>query len=291
MKLYVLLYSSVLALAMSNPLAASAADAALAEVGKLSVTPIDLRGDALRMPQDLRKETLSKPEAVHQLTSNLIVRRALAAEAEASGMANDAALQAAIRIARERVLSDALLARIDAANKPTPQALEALALTHYKANPQRFNLPAETAASHILIKKETPDAKAKAEAILAELKRGADFAKLAREKSEDGNAQEGGSLGYFTSGKMVPAFDAAVQKLQKPGDLSDVVETQFGYHVVKLDGRRTAGLRPFEQVKDVLVRETEAKVLNERRMEHVQRIQQAVKMNKSAIEEFAASSK
>ena len=129
------------------------------------------------------------------------------------------------------------------------------------------------------------------EAILAELTGGADFAKLAREKSEDGNAKDGGSLGYFTTGKMVPAFDAAVQKLQKPGDLSDVVETQFGFHVVKLDGRRAAGLRPFDQVKDVLMREVEAKLLTDRRMEHVQQIQQAVKINKPAIEAFAASVK
>jgi peptidyl-prolyl cis-trans isomerase C len=289
--LYTFFCSSACALLSSVPLAAQGADAPLAESGKHTVTAIDIRGDALRMPPELRRETLSKPEAVHQLTNNLILRRALAAEAEAAGMANDPAIQAAMRIARERVLSDALIARIDAANKPKPEALEALALTNYKANPKRFDLPAEAAASHILIKKETANARAKAEAILAELKAGADFAKIAREKSEDGNAQDGGSLGYFTSGKMVPAFEAAVQKLQKPGDLSDIVETQFGYHVVKLDGRRPAGMRPFDQVKEALMREAEIKLLNERRMEHVQKVQQAVKINNPAIQEFAASVK
>lgn len=271
--------------------AALAADAPLAESGKLTVTGTDVRGDALRMPPDMRKEALSRPEAVQQLTSNLIVRRAMAAEAEAAGMANDPALQAAMRIARERVLSDALLARIDAANTPDAKTLEALALTNYRADPKRFDLPDETAASHILIKKDTPNAKAKAEAILAELRAGADFAKLAREKSEDGNAKEGGALGYFTSGKMVPTFEAAVKNLQKPGDLSDVVETQFGYHIVKLDGRRPAGLRPFDQVKEVLMREAETKIVNDRRMERVQRIQESVKFNKQAIESFAAAAK
>jgi peptidyl-prolyl cis-trans isomerase C len=152
-------------------------------------------------------------------------------------------------------------------------------------------MPEESGASHILIKRDTPGAKAKAEALLAELKAGADFAKLARERSEDGNAKDGGSLGYFPPGRMVAPFDAAVLRLQKPGELSDVVETQFGYHIIKLEGRRSAGVRPFEQVKDVLIREAEAKILSDRRLEYVQKIRDTVKYNQKAIADFASSAK
>jgi len=289
MKLFSLVFRSALALAICSPLAAFAADAVLAETGKSSVTGTDVQGDALRIPTDSRKFALTKPEAVQQLANNLVIRRALAAEAEAAGLANDPALQGAIRIARDRVLSDALFAKMDAANKPTVQVLESLASLNYKANPKRFDLPEEFGASHILIKSDTPDAKAKAEAILAELKAGADFATLAKKHSEDTSAHNGGSLGYFAVGQMVPEFDAAIRKMQKPGELSGLVQTQFGYHIIKFEGRRSAGVRPFEQVKEVLMREAEAKILNDKRLEEVRRIQEKVKFNQAAIEAFAAS--
>ena len=86
---------------------------------------------------------------------------------------------------------------------------------------------------------------------------------------------------------MVPPFDAAVRKLQKPGELSDVVQTQFGYHVIKFEGKRPAGVRPFEQVKEVLMREAEAKIITDKRLEYVQRIQDTVKFDKAAVEALA----
>lgn len=284
-----LLSRGSIALILASSLTVHAAEPALAEVGKVTVTPIDIQGDALRIPGEVRATTLSNPESVQQLANNLIIRRALAAEAEAAGLANDPAIQSAMRIARERFLSDLVFAKLDDANKPTLQVLEGLAQLNYKANPARFNLPEEYGARHILIKAETPDAKAKATAILAALKAGADFATLAREKSEDGNAKDGGDLGYFPAGQMVPAFDAAVRKMQQPGELSDVVQTQFGYHIIKFEGRRAAGVRPYDTVKVFLMREAEAKYLNEKRLEYVQKIQEKVKFDKAAIGAFAAS--
>ncbi|MEO8656378.1 MAG: peptidylprolyl isomerase, partial [Ramlibacter sp.] len=278
MKFSVLLCRGVAAsLFVLAPLAASAADPVLAEAGKVAIHATDIQGDALRIPVERRKPTLAVSDNVKQLASNLVIRRALAGEAEAAGLANDPAVQAAVRIARDRVLSDALIARIDAANKPDPKVMADLALATYKSNPKRFEMPAETGARHILIKLDTPDAKAKAEKILAELKAGADFDKLASEQSQDpGSAPKGGELGYFPAGRMVPAFEEAVSKLQKPGELSDVVETQFGYHIIKLEGRRSAGIRPFEQVKDDLQRELEIKYVNDKRLAEVQRIRDTV---------------
>ena len=280
---------SVLLLLISIPFAAFSAESILAEAGKSSVTGADVQGDALRIPIELRTTTLAKPDAVRQLANNLVLRRALAAEAEAAGLVDDPVTQSALQIARDKFLSDLLLARVDAANKPSRQVVEAVALLNYKADPKRFNLPEEFGASHILIKSDTPDAKAKAAAILAELKAGADFATLAREKSQDGNAKDGGQLGFFPAGQMVGPFDAAVQKLTSPGELSDVVETQFGYHIIKFEGRRSAGVRPFEQIKEVLIREVETKMVNEKRLEYVQRIQDTVKFNQPAIDAFSAT--
>jgi len=273
------------------PCEATAAEPVLAETGKTSVGTKDIQGDALRIPIESRKGTLTNPDAVQQLANNLVIRRAIAAEAEAAGMDQDAAVQGAIRIARDRILSDQMFARIDAANKPSRAVVEAIAEANYKANPNRFDAPEEFGASHILIKSDTPDARAKAVAILAELKAGADFAKVARERSQDGSSKDGGYLGYFIAGQTVGPFDAVLQKMQKPGELSGIVETQFGYHIVKFEGRRSQGIRPYELVKDILIREAEAKILTTKRLEYTQKIQDTVKFNRAAIEAFAESNK
>ncbi len=264
----------------------------LANVNGVTVTTIDVQGDALRIPVETRKSTLAKPEAIFQLSNNLIIRRAFAAQAEATGLANDPAVKAAITIARDRLLSELLFARMDAANKPSDAALEALASATYKSNPKRFDLPEETRARHILIRLETADAKTKATEILTELQKGADFSAIAKEKSQDpGSATQGGDLGWFPKGRMVSSFEDALSKLNKPGELSGVVETQFGFHVIKFEERKSPGIRSFEEVKDVLIREALVKVLNDARLVEVQKIQDKIKFNQAAMEEFANSNK
>ncbi len=264
----------------------------LASVNGISITTVDIQADALRIPADNRKSVLNKAENVFQLSNNLLIRRAIAAQAEAAGLASDPVAQAAIQIARDRVLSDQLFARMDAANKPADSVLEALASANYKSNPKRFDLPEETRARHILIKLDTPDAKVKAAEILGELQKGADFTALAKEKSQDpGSATQGGDLGFFPKGRMVPPFEEALSKLTKPGELSGVIESQFGYHVIRLEERKSSGVRPFEDVKEVLVREALAKVLNDARLVEVQKVQEKIKVNQTAIEEFANSNK
>lgn len=273
-------------------IAAIAAEPVLAEAGKVAIATTDVQGDALRIPAESRKDALSKPEVVLQLANNLVIRRAFAAQAETAGLAKDPAVQGAIKIARDRILSDALFARMDAANKPKAEIVDGLALAMYKSNLKRFELPEETGARHILIKSETPDARAKAAQILADLKAGADFAAVAMEKSEDpGSKAGGGDLGYFARGRMVAPFEAGLAKLQKPGELSDLVESSFGFHIIKLEGRRPAGVAPYDQVKEGLRREVEVKFLNDARLAEVQKIQDIVKMNQPAIDAFAAANK
>jgi peptidyl-prolyl cis-trans isomerase C len=101
----------------------------------------------------------------------------------------------------------------------------------------------EVHARHILVPTED-----EAKAILAQLKGGADFAALAKEKSKDPGAAEGGDLGYFTKEQMVPEFAEVAFKLGK-GQLSDPVKTQFGWHVIKVEDKRIRPTPTFEQVK------------------------------------------
>jgi peptidyl-prolyl cis-trans isomerase C len=137
----------------------------------------------------------------------------------------------------------------------TDQDLDAF----YKGNPEQFKSPESVRASHILIgvaKDATPATKAaaktEAEGVLKRVKAGEDFAALAKQYSKDpGSAAVGGDLNFFPKGQMVPAFDAAAFAL-KPGEISNLVETEFGYHIIKLTEKRAGGTIPLPEVKDRL---------------------------------------
>ncbi len=135
--------------------------------------------------------------------------------------------------------------------------------TFYDSNLERFKQGDSVHAAHILIgvpQNATPEqktaAKAKANTVLKTIKAGGDFATLARANSSDqASAQNGGDLGFFPKGQMTPAFEEAAFKL-KPGTLSSVVETPFGFHVIKVMERRAPRTAPFAevsgQIKDFL---------------------------------------
>jgi peptidyl-prolyl cis-trans isomerase D len=125
----------------------------------------------------------------------------------------------------------------------------------YNSSIEQYTTPEQVRASHILLKTEgkaDADVKAKAEAILKQAKAGADFAELAKKNSEDeSNAKNGGDLDYFGRGRMVPEFDQAVFAMQ-PGQISDLVKTQYGYHIIKLVDKKPAATRPLAEVRQQL---------------------------------------
>lgn len=268
---------------------AFAAETPLIQGNGVAVTPVDIQAEALRIPFEQRKEALSKPENVRQAASNLFIRRSLAAQALLDRLDKDPVTVAALQIARERVLSDAKLAKMDAAAKPADAAIESFAENMYKAEPKRFERPDEVSVRHILIK-DAEGAEAKANKILADLKAGADFAEVAKSQSEDsGSAAKGGELGFLPRGRTVPQFEEAAFALVKPGELSGVVKTQFGYHILKLEERRSAGKVPFAEAREPLRREAEARILAEKRATVVQRLVDAAEVNEDAIKALAAS--
>jgi len=128
--------------------------------------------------------------------------------------------------------------------------------TFYTENPTYFEASEEVSARHILFKAEAGAdaetkavAKAKAEAARKRALAGEDFATLATELSEGPSAPKGGDLGFFSKDRMVPPFSEAAFAL-KPGEISGVVETRFGYHVIKVEERTEARTVPLEEVKD-----------------------------------------
>ena len=155
---------------------------------------------------------------------------------------------------------------------PKQQVTDAEVKAFYDNNPDTFNQPEQVRASHILI---TVDAKAsesdrkkakdKAESLLKQVKAGVDFAKLAQEQSGCPSSKQGGDLGYFGKGQMVKPFEDAAWAL-KPGEVSGVVETQFGYHIIKLSEKKPASKMALDDVKakiaDSLKRQKVSEAIN-----------------------------
>jgi peptidyl-prolyl cis-trans isomerase C len=130
----------------------------------------------------------------------------------------------------------------------------------YDENPDMFRTPEQIRASHILIKADTSEpnadpnqakaaAKSRAEDLLKKVKEGGDFAELAKANSACSSAARGGDLGMFGRGRMVKAFEDAAFAL-KVGEISDVVETPFGYHIIKVTEHMDANVTPFENARE-----------------------------------------
>ena len=129
----------------------------------------------------------------------------------------------------------------------------------YNQNKAQLGVPEQVRARHILFnvdpaasEDEKNQANARAEAVLKRVKTGEDFEKLARAYSDDQSTKaKGGDLGYFTPGQMVPEF-GNVAFYTDPGQISDIVETKYGYHIIKVEDRKEARERSFEEMKDTI---------------------------------------
>ncbi len=165
----------------------------------------------------------------------------------------------------------------------------------YDQNKEAFRTPERVKARHILLKTQGKPAseeaaiKAKGESLLKQIKAGGDFAKLAKENSEDpGSAANGGDLGdWITHGQMVPEFDKAIFAL-KPGETSDLVKTQYGYHIVQTLARQDAGMRTFAEVKGDLATQYKKQRTSELMQQASDRAQAALQKDPQHPEKVAA---
>jgi peptidyl-prolyl cis-trans isomerase C len=174
-----------------------------------------------------------------QLLDQFISMQLAAEAASKAGIEKEPKVQDQLALARLNVLVDAGLQQWLEKNPVTDAELR----PEYDA--QVAQMPKEYHARHILV-----DDQAKAEALTKELKGGADFAKLAEKNSKDPSGKNGGDLGWFTLETMVKPFSDAVAALQ-PGQMTDKpVQSQFGWHIIKLEESRTTQAPAFEEVKD-----------------------------------------
>jgi peptidyl-prolyl cis-trans isomerase C len=179
-----------------------------------------------------------KREYLITYLSDVIV---LAQAAEQQQLGNKPDVQRQVTFERNKVLMEALLRNAGKAAQ-TDDAMHKV----YDEAVKKMTNEEEVHARHILVPTEQ-----EAKDIEAQLKGGADFAALAKEKSKDPGAANGGDLGYFTKDQMVPEFADAAFKLDK-GQISDPVHTQFGWHIIKVEDKRIKPTPTFDQVKPQL---------------------------------------
>jgi len=172
--------------------------------------------------------------------------------------------KAAFTVPEKRSLAIIVLdpAKIGAAIQPTDADLH----KEYTSEQDKFRQPERVMARHILIRSDASNdaaMKAKAEGILKQIQSGGDFAKIAKENSQDpGSADKGGDLGWMVRGQMVPEFEKAAFAL-KPGETSGLVKTTYGYHIVQVSQHEPAHLQTFDEVKPQLIQEFTQRVANE----------------------------
>lgn len=149
---------------------------------------------------------------------------------------------------------------------------------YFQQNQQQFQMPERVRASHILFKvdetaapEDEAEARAKAAQVLERARRGEDFAKLAEEFSEGPSAPRGGDLGYFQRGQMVPPFDAAVFSLDI-GEISDIVRTSYGFHIIKLVDRQEPRVVSYDEAAPRIKSVLQQQGLNDRLQALVQEL-------------------
>ncbi len=230
-------------------------DPVLARVDGVDIHMSDVAQAAANVPE-LRN--VPPQQAYPMVLERLISMQAVADAARHAGLDKDPAVARQILRSTDEVLSNALLG-LKVGPTVTPAAIEAVYQKDYANKPG----VEEVHARHILVPTE-----AEAKKVIAELKGGADFAKLAAKYSkEPGAAERGGDLGFFTANDMVPEFSAAAFAL-KPGTYSTTpVKTQFGWHVIKVEERRSAPPKTLEQatpeIRQALIREGVDKVVKD----------------------------
>jgi peptidyl-prolyl cis-trans isomerase C len=269
--------------ARSQPAGGSAGDIA-AKVNGVPITTLELNRSFqahVQVPYSTVQEDPRAQQVLRQILDNLIDRELLLQQAKSLKMAVapqqvDAQMQQLLqRFPSQEAFEQALTAQnftLDTVKKDVESQLLRQQLvkkeildkvnvsardvqTFYDRNKDKYVEEEQVRARHILIRvpqevSPADDAKlkGKADGALKRAKQGEDFAALAKELSDDGSKENGGDLGFFPRGRMVAAFEEAAFALQ-PGQTSDIVRTQFGYHIIKVEERKAGRAVPFDEAK------------------------------------------
>ena len=242
------------AMILVTAFASASYGAVLARVGSSDIT----EAEVLEFIQPFGQQALmlyGTEQGRKMILDDVISMRLYALDAEDSGLDKTPEFQATLENAKRAMLAQAAMRKVvDGITVTDDEARK-----FYDANPEMFVQPERVHARHILVSDDAVLAK-----VQEDLKAGKDFAETAKEYSIDpGSAANGGDLGEFPKGVMVAEFEKAAFDLKNPGDVSEPVKTQFGWHIIRLEEHIAASPVAFEQVKAQIVQELQGQKTQE----------------------------
>lgn len=253
----------------------------VATVGSSTITQEDVNREVKGLPQQIRG-MFAGQEGIERFVEELVKKELLFQEGKKKGLDSDVAYLKRVEDFKKITLVRTLLEKeIEEKAKVNDKDVK----DYYETHKNEFVANNQIKASHILVKTEE-----EANKIAEELKKGGNFSKLAKEKSLDsGSAKNGGDLGTFSRGQMVPEFEAVAFNLKK-GEISNPVKTQYGYHIIKVTDRKEGTALPFEKVKDMLTQKVTSEKQKEVFDSYVKNLRASykVEINKVAVAKMAA---
>ena len=232
------------------------AEQVLVENKLVRITSQDVEADLERIPKENRAEVLASKVRIRRLLENLLVTKTLAAQARSAGLDREPLLSKRMELAVDGVLSKEQINRAVAAVSLPDFDVRAREL--YRIDISKYTLPMKVHASHILVetkgRRTSEEAVKRIQEVRALAVEGKNFDELALEYSDDPSAKSNkGDLGFFAPGRMVKEFSDTAFAMKTPGEISEPVKTDFGYHIIKLHEIQPQKAQPFEAVKETIV--------------------------------------
>ena len=221
----------------------------VAKVGSSVITEEDVKKELGTLPPHIQR-IFTGPEGTEKFVDELVKKEILYQEAKKKGLEGNQDYKKKVEDFKKYTLISLLLEKeIEDKAKVTEKDVK----DYYEAHKENLATSSQIRASHILLKTEEEAKKVK-----EQLGKGGDFARIAKEKSLDtGSAKNGGDLGFFSRGQMVPEFERAAFSLNV-GEVSSPVKTQFGYHIIKVTDKKQEPVAEFEKMKDPLTQKVTA---------------------------------
>jgi peptidyl-prolyl cis-trans isomerase C len=282
-------------LPLSSPLAAqvSASDPILVENSVAAIRRSDYEAEVNRLPPDIRPGFANSERRVNDLLRRMLLERTLAEQARAEKLDELPLVAARLKLEFDRLYAQIKVAQIEEAAGAEFDAKrsvwEARAKETYTIDRKKYESPEMLQASHILFttrSRSSDEARKLADEARARVVGGADFNAVAKEVSEDGSKSTGGRLDWFARAEVDRAFADAAFGLRDVGDVSQPVQSQFGWHVIRLDGRKPRAPRAYEDVRETIMSELRQKFVNEARDAAVGRLRAdpSIRANAQAID-------
>jgi peptidyl-prolyl cis-trans isomerase C len=249
----------------------------LAKVGNVAITQADYDREFAALP-DYAQQMFKGNEGKENFLNEIVKKEILYQEALKKGLDKSPEFRQKVEDFKKLTLISELIGQeVMSKAKVSDQEVK----DYYNKHKEDFATTSQIRASHILVKTED-----EANKVLERLKKGEKFETLARELSLDkASAKHGGDVGFFGRGQMVPEFERAAASL-KVGQISEPVKTQFGYHIIKVTGRKTGPVLPFDRVKEVIAQKLAGERQKEAFDKYIDEIRKnyTVTINKEAVQ-------